>query len=126
MSWQAYVDDSLVGTGHVTKAAILGHDGSTWATSAGFNISQAEAKALYQAFNDASGIFASGIKIEGNKYMTIKADSRSVYGKKGAGGCACVKTTQAILVGMYDENIQPGQCSSVVEKLADYLIESGY
>lgn len=41
MSWQTYVDDHLMvplGAGQKTLvgAAILGHDGSTWAQSAGF------------------------------------------------------------------------------------------
>ena len=38
MSWQAYVDTNLVGTGKITKAAIHGHDGSLWATSKGFSV----------------------------------------------------------------------------------------
>eukprot|EP00999_Lentomonas_sp_LEN2_P001580 NODE_2644_length_528_cov_62.551122_g2594_i0.p1 GENE.NODE_2644_length_528_cov_62.551122_g2594_i0~~NODE_2644_length_528_cov_62.551122_g2594_i0.p1 ORF type:complete len:125 (+),score=16.24 NODE_2644_length_528_cov_62.551122_g2594_i0:60-434(+) len=124
MSWQAYVDQQLVGTGHVTKAAILGHDGSQWAATAGFSVS--EGKQLAAQFANPNSAFSEGIKVAGVKYMTIKADQRSIYGKKGAGGCVCVKTNQAILVGMYDENIQPGQCTTVVEKLADYLIENNY
>ena len=39
MSWQAYVDTNLLGTGKVQRAAIFGHDGSCWATSAGFSVS---------------------------------------------------------------------------------------
>ena len=38
MSWQSYVDDHLIGTGHVTKGAICGVDGALWAASAGFNV----------------------------------------------------------------------------------------
>jgi hypothetical protein len=38
MSWQAYVDDNLIGTGKVAKAAIFGTDGSLWASSAGYNV----------------------------------------------------------------------------------------
>jgi len=58
--------------------------------------------------------------------MTLRADNRSIYGKKGAGGVVVVKTNQAVLIGLYNENIQPGQCANAVEKLADYLIENGY
>ena len=39
MSWQAYVDQQLLGTGTVTKAAIYGLDGGCWATSPGFGVS---------------------------------------------------------------------------------------
>ena len=38
MSWQSYVDDHLIGTGHVTQGAICGVDGALWAASAGFNV----------------------------------------------------------------------------------------
>lgn len=47
-------------------------------------------------------------------------------GKKGAGGVVMVKTGQAVLIGQYNETIQPGQATTVVEKLADYLRENGY
>ena len=34
----AYVDTNLVGTGKVTRAAILGLKGGVWAASAGYNV----------------------------------------------------------------------------------------
>lgn len=33
MSWQPYIDTNLLGSGKLTEAAILGHDGSVWAES---------------------------------------------------------------------------------------------
>jgi profilin len=51
MSWQTYVDTNLVGTGSVTKAAIVGHDGGSWAASAGFAVGADEAKSLVAAFS---------------------------------------------------------------------------
>jgi hypothetical protein len=39
MSWQAYVDTNLVGTGNVSQAAIYGLNGGEWAKSAGFQVS---------------------------------------------------------------------------------------
>lgn len=67
MSWQAYVDNNLVGSGALVKAAIHGHDGGCWATSAGFTVAPAEATALLAAFKDPSAIRASGLKIGGTK-----------------------------------------------------------
>ena len=64
-----------------TKAAILGHDGNQWAASAGFAVSAAEGKAIANSFNDPSSAFSTGIHLLGCKYMTIKADQRSIYGK---------------------------------------------
>src|SRR3990167_3918347 len=98
MSWQAYVDTNLVGTGCVTKAAIVGHNGGAWAASAGFNVSADEAKKVFSGFSSPDTIRASGAHVAGVKYMVIRADDRSIYGKKGAGGVCCVKTTQAILI----------------------------
>ena len=77
--------------------------------------------------------------------MTIKADEKSVYGKKvdhihfesqcrmseltltqGKEGIVIVKTQQAILVAHYPETIQPGQATNTVEQLGDYLTSVGY
>jgi profilin len=45
---------------------------------------------------------------------------------QGNGGVVIVKTIQAILVGIYDENSTPGNATKVVEGLADYLISVNY
>ena len=38
----------------------------------------------------------------------------------------CVKTKQAVLIGVYAEPTQPGEATKVVEGLADYLISVSY
>jgi len=126
MSWQAYVDTNLLGTKMVKQAAIFGLDGAKWAGSGQFAVTPVEAKALVAGFKDANALRAGGLHLAGHKYFTLKADDRSIYGKKGAAGVVFVKTGKCVLIGYYDESIQPGQAASVVEKLADYLIESGY
>eukprot|EP00117_Sycon_ciliatum_P027499 scpid105974/ scgid22326/ Profilin-1B; Acidic profilin IB; Profilin IB len=129
MSWQVYIDQSLLGSGSVTAAAICGLDGSTWAKSAGVEVSSTEAKGLVTAITgDPSALYAGGIKIGGVKYTFLRAEpGRSVYGKKGSdSGCCVVKTSQAIIVAIYANGITPGACTKVVEGLADYLIQSNY
>jgi len=126
MSWQTYVDSNLVGSGAVRKAAIVGQDGNTWATSQGFTISKEEATTLIKAYKDPSAIRANGLRIAGTRYITLKADDRSIYGKQGSNGVVTVKTKQAVLIGVYDQNQQPGNAANVVEKLADYLIGVNY
>ena len=44
---------------------------------------------------------------------------------QGSGGITIKKTSQALLIGIYDEPVTPGQCNIVVERLGDYLIEQG-
>eukprot|EP01099_Mayorella_cantabrigiensis_P003098 TRINITY_DN2416_c0_g1_i1.p1 TRINITY_DN2416_c0_g1~~TRINITY_DN2416_c0_g1_i1.p1 ORF type:complete len:145 (-),score=50.52 TRINITY_DN2416_c0_g1_i1:37-417(-) len=126
MSWQAYVDEQLVKTKAVNQGAIIGHDGNTWATSPGFTVSPADGKALVGLFSNPTDASAKGINAGGNKYITVKADNRSIYGKKGPGGIVTVKTGKAVVIAVYGEGQQPGNAANVVEKLADYLIENGY
>jgi len=123
MSWQGYIDQ-LTSSGNIAQAAIVGNDGSTWATSPGFSVS--EGAGLVNNFKNPGGVFATGVTAGGVKYLTIKADERSIYGKKGTGGVITVKTGQAVLVGVYKEGTQPGAAANTVEKLADYLVENGY
>jgi len=126
MSWQGYVDNNLVGTGKISKAAILGLKGGVWATSPGFSLSTEEQTAAIQAFSNLDKTREIGIRLAGDKFFTLQAEGRSVYAKKGADGAILVKTTQAVLVTEYLNPIQAGEATVVVEGLADYLISVGY
>lgn len=130
MSWQAYVDTSLVGTGNIDKAAIFNAEGtSVWAHSQGFEVAPAEIKEVVASYTDkgeVKKVQSDGFHVSGNRYVTIKADDRSLYGKKGREGVVIVKTTQAILIAHYPETIQPGSAANTVEQLGDYLISVGY
>ncbi|THH08678.1 hypothetical protein EW145_g2544 [Phellinidium pouzarii] len=126
MSWQVYVDENLLGTGKVKRAAIIGLQGGVWAASAGYNLSVEEQKAVVSAFNDPVRTQANGIKLAGNKFFTLQADGEHVYGKKGPDGCVLVKTNQAVLVTEYVQPTQAGEATTVVERLADYLKSVNY
>ena len=129
--WQPYVDNNLVGAGGATQAAIFGLDGNKWAGSAGFNVSTAEVKPLIAAFDtkNQAGITTlrnNGLTLNATKFIILKADDRSIYGKKGATGVVCVKTNKAVIISFYNEKIQPGTSAAVTEKIADYLIGLSY
>ncbi|KAG9072417.1 profilin, required for normal timing of actin polymerization in response to thermal stress [Linnemannia hyalina] len=126
MSWQAYVDNNLVGTGKVAKAAIFGLDGSLWATSADFSVSADEAKKLIAAFNDVSDIAAHGLHLTGIKYVFLRNPDQSIYARSGATGITAVKTKQCVLIGYYADGQQAGDCNTVVEGLGAYLSGQGY
>ncbi|GAA5837968.1 hypothetical protein JCM11251_006813 [Rhodosporidiobolus azoricus] len=126
MSWQTYVDSNLLGTGKITKAAILGQQGGVWAQSAGYALSTEEQSAITKAFSDPSAVQGSGVRAAGQKFLTLRADDRSVYGKKPADGIVLVKTKQAVLVAEYAHPTLPGEATKIVEDLADYLIGVGY
>ncbi|KAI9206988.1 profilin [Polychytrium aggregatum] len=127
MSWQTYVDTNMVGTGKISRGAIHGHDGSVWATSPGFSVHLNEVKAILKAYQDPSEVRANGLLVNDVKYIVLRVvDDRSLYAKKGNSGIVAVKTKQAILIGVYDEPIQPGEANKVVESLGDYLISVSY
>jgi len=132
MSWQQYVDTSLIGTGNVDKAAIFSAAGdSVWATSAGFQVSPQEMQEVVGAYKDpgkdgVKQVQSTGLHIAGERFIVIKADDRSIYGKKGREGVVLVKTNQAILITHYPETVQPGSAANTVEQLGDYLISVGY
>ncbi|EAL63837.1 profilin I [Dictyostelium discoideum AX4] len=126
MSWQQYVDEQLTGAG-LSQGAILGaNDGGVWAKSSGINITKPEGDGIAALFKNPAEVFAKGALIGGVKYMGIKGDPQSIYGKKGATGCVLVRTGQAIIVGIYDDKVQPGSAALIVEKLGDYLRDNGY
>ena len=83
------------------------------------------AKLLASITGDDSSLRRDGIKIGNQSYIFLRSDpGRSIYGRKGADSGICiVKSKKAILVGIYGSGVQPGNCNSVMEKLADYLIQ---
>ncbi|KAF9491050.1 Profilin/allergen [Pleurotus eryngii] len=126
MSWQAYVDTNLVGTGKVSQAAILGQQGGVWAISSGLQISPEEQAAIVAAHKDLDHVRANGIRIAGVKYFVTSAEGGTVIGKKGEAGVFLVQTKQAILVAIYTAPIQAGEASGIVLGLSDYLVGVGY
>ncbi|BFZ61220.1 profilin, required for normal timing of actin polymerization in response to thermal stress [Saitoella coloradoensis] len=127
MSWQAYVDSSLLGTGKLDHAAIYSRAGdSAWAQSAGFQLSAAEAQFIARGFDDTPAVQGSGVKLGGSKYITLQASDRSIYCRKGQEGLVCVRTKQSILIAHYPDTTQPGEATKIVEQLGDYLISVGY
>ncbi|KAG6898898.1 hypothetical protein C0993_003000 [Termitomyces sp. T159_Od127] len=126
MSWQNYVDEQLIGSGKVTRAAIVGLQRGIWASSSGYTLSADDETALINAVNSPSSALSNGLRLRGQKFFIVQTNDRSLYGKKQADGIVVVKTTQAILVAEYDQPLQAAETTPVVEKLADYLISVGY
>eukprot|EP00215_Chloropicon_roscoffensis_P000957 CAMPEP_0198465338 /NCGR_PEP_ID=MMETSP1456-20131121/3270_1 /TAXON_ID=1461544 ORGANISM="Unidentified sp., Strain RCC1871" /NCGR_SAMPLE_ID=MMETSP1456 /ASSEMBLY_ACC=CAM_ASM_001119 /LENGTH=132 /DNA_ID=CAMNT_0044191181 /DNA_START=74 /DNA_END=472 /DNA_ORIENTATION=+ len=128
MSWQSYVDDHLMvelpGGGKLSSAAIYGQDGGCWAQSAGFPTLDADqAKVFVSGFSDPGSVAAGGIKIGDRKFISIGGiPGECLRGRKGAAGCCVKKTNTAMVIGIYDEGVQGGDCNVIVENLGDYLI----
>ncbi|KAG1813674.1 profilin [Suillus subaureus] len=125
MSWQAYVDSNLVGTGRVKQAAILGKAGGIWAKSAEIKISPEEQKAITAAFTNKAAVQASGFRVADKKYFFLSSDTYGddpnlivVQGKKEADGAVLAQTKQAILTAQ-DAGI-------LVTGLGSYLASLNY
>ena len=73
MSWQSYVDDHLVGSGNVTKAAIVGLDGNVWAQSPEFNVrarARLGARSRFSTLASAERADAGGIGGRARQWST--------------------------------------------------------
>ncbi|EPS71087.1 profilin [Genlisea aurea] len=130
MSWQTYVDEHLmcdVEGVHLAAAAIIGLDGNVWAQSATFPQFKGEdISNMVKDFDEPGFLAPNGLYLGGAKYMVIQGEPGAVIrGKKGSGGITVKKTGQALIIGIYEEPMTPGQCNMVVEKLGDYLIDQG-
>lgn len=44
---------------------------------------------------------------------------------QGSGGVTIKKTGQALIFGIYEEPVTPGQCNMIVERMGDYLVDQG-
>ncbi|KAI9119400.1 hypothetical protein K1719_010075 [Acacia pycnantha] len=131
MSWQSYVDEHLMCEaveGHtLASAAITGNGGAVWAQSSAFpQLKPGEVTDIMKDFDEPGYLAPKGLHLGGNKYMVIQGEPGAVIrGKKGSGGATIKKTGQALIFGIYEEPVTPGQCNIVVERLGDYLIEQG-
>eukprot|EP00039_Didymoeca_costata_P017918 m.331361 g.331361 ORF g.331361 m.331361 type:complete len:128 (+) comp16712_c0_seq1:88-471(+) len=127
MSWQAYVDQSLISTGNITAAAIHGHDGTKWA-STNLEIPKEDAAKFVGYMNSPDPLYATGFKLGETKFRFIRAvEGEQIIGRSGAdGGCIVCKTNMALIFGVFAGGIQPGNANQTVSKLADYLKSSNY
>ncbi|XP_023175125.1 profilin [Drosophila hydei] len=126
MSWQDYVDNQLLASQCVNKACIAGHDGNIWAQSSGFEVTKEELAKLISGFDQQDLLTSNGVTLAGQRYIYLSGTDRVVRAKLGRSGVHCMKTTQAVIVSIYEDPVQPQQAASVVEKLGDYLITCGY
>ena len=126
MSWQAYTDN-LIGTGKVDKAVIYSRAGdAVWATSGGLSLQPNEIGEIVQGFDNPAGLQSNGLHIQCQKFMLLRADDRSIYGRHDAEGVVCVRTKQTVIIAHYPPTVQAGEATKIVEQLADYLIGVQY
>ncbi|RVW79257.1 Profilin-1 [Vitis vinifera] len=114
---------------HLTAAAILGQDGSVWAQSATFpQFKPEEITAIMTDFAEPGTLAPTGLYLVAQSLVSFfpcVPDEWSDTYFQGSGGACIKKTIQALIIGIYDEPLTPGQCNMIVERLGDYLIDQG-
>lgn len=106
--YTAYVDTNLVGSGKISKAAIIGLQGGVWASSPGYEvrtksctlrqdinliacfrdrdlflqISPGEQAAIITALKNSEEATAKGVRLADQKFFVLQADAEKIYGKK--------------------------------------------
>jgi profilin len=131
MSWEGYIDHLMVDLpngGKLASAAVLGQDGGVWAQSPDFPAASVEqVTAIMAGFasmekdGHAGELGSTGIKLGDLKFQVAPGDETVIRGKGSGGGCCISRTNTALVVGIYKEPVQPGDCNVVVEKLGEYL-----
>eukprot|EP00993_Chasmostoma_nieuportense_P006009 NODE_6620_length_516_cov_82.380463_g6454_i0.p1 GENE.NODE_6620_length_516_cov_82.380463_g6454_i0~~NODE_6620_length_516_cov_82.380463_g6454_i0.p1 ORF type:complete len:122 (-),score=8.13 NODE_6620_length_516_cov_82.380463_g6454_i0:78-443(-) len=121
MAWSAYVDN-LCQYPNVAKAALLGHDGSVWAQSAGLNITEGP----IWAPQFGPKLLSTGVTLGGEKFFVVKGETDVVCGKKGNVSLSIFKTGQCLVLGIGKEGSQPPELNNDVEAVAKYLMDQGY
>jgi len=123
--WDYYTKDLLIDTGDSFGAGRTRLDGNVWGATAS-NLEPGEGATIANLFKNLSNAFASGVTVRGLEYPVVKAEESSIYGKKSDAGVVIAQTGQTIIISVYNGSMQPGKAVYVVDRLADYLRDSGY
>lgn len=147
--WQAYVDSSLIGSGFMHSAALIGlEDGSYWAHGGEYVPQPDEAAHITACLKEPSKALAGGITIATVKYFAVRATGDTIVFKKGGSGGCIAKAGQCFVMGVYGNPeaasaltaettksgeptdagnaVNPADCNTTVEGIATYLKEQGY
>ncbi|KAH8603348.1 putative Profilin [Trypanosoma vivax] len=150
MSWQAYVDDSLIGSGHMHSAAIVSlADGSYWAYGGTYIPQPEEVTHILKCIKDFSVVQSSGVTIHGVKFFGLQSGTdgqmKYIYFKKGAAGGCIYTSMQTAIIAVYGNPgdasslqqdlqktaatgvaVNPADCNTTVKRIAEYLISLEY
>ncbi|XP_051800517.1 profilin-1-like [Acanthochromis polyacanthus] len=131
MSWDSYITSLKMPP--IEEAAICGHDGQLWATSAGFEIKADEIKKL---LGDKSSLYQSGLIISGLKCRFLREIDENgipIFALKtkvddaGNSFNICVaKTNQALVIGKGENGATGGQVNDKVVKMAQHLKRANF
>lgn len=128
---QDLIDKTLIGSGRIAKAAIVGFDDKAlraWAP-ADFIPQNQTLEDLADCFNgDTSGLIERCINLGGgtNMFMPGKLNPRSLYGTDGQGNGVCIyKTNTSLLIIVYEGRSNSSAASTLGIEAADHMRDNG-
>merc|ERR1712136_117002 len=123
---QHLLHDALLGTQHVSNAAIIRRkDFQLAACTAGFDLDDDTCANIVDAFKNTSELRNEGFNFRGKNFMCVRADKSSIYAKDQKQGLVMVRTETMVAIATYTEVMFPAVCVEAMEKLRDYLREKG-
>jgi len=124
--WGEYVKN-LTDTTFCKDVALIGEDGAVWAASKDFTVTKNDFDHVAKCFKDSKLGFSQGVNVGGNYYIVVRLDDRSMYAKRAENkGLTVAFTGKVYIFSTYEAPVAPGQNTLAVEKMADYLRESGF
>ena len=78
-------------------------------------------------FSHLNDLPAKGADLEGIHYIVPRIEENLIFGKKDKSGFFAVKTNSAIIIAVFEgEASACTETRTCVEKLAQYLLQTGY
>ena len=125
-TWQQLLEQKLMPCGNLANAAMIGHNGGTWATTTKFSLKTQEGQKIASLLASEGPVPSTTITVGGTTYRTLSSLDSKIIGKSGSSGVIIVKTKQAIVIGVYASGHIPGKASVAVQDFASNLISQGY
>ncbi|XP_037084117.1 profilin-like [Pollicipes pollicipes] len=128
MSWQDYISKQLISTNMVRDALIAGVDGAIWAQSKNLKATKQELLPIIKGIKDGGGgLTAGGVHFSGTKYIFLSGvANKCIRAKKAKVGLHASMTSKTVVVALYADPVQHGECAAVVEKFSDFLKSKNY
>lgn len=121
--WDAYTQN-LIAQGQTSGAAIVGFpDGGLWAQTS-VALQGTEGKDICDRFSNPFN--GQGIVVGGVKYMATACNDQQLTGKKGPTGVCITKSGRAVIISVYGEGQNAGDCLNHNYKMSDDLTSKGF
>ncbi|XP_046556851.1 profilin-1-like [Haliotis rubra] len=125
--WDRYISDFLIGSNHVSDAAIIERSSGQYLSSTtGFEIYEDEFEEICQSLCNAQLAYRRGVTINNKHYQTRLADgSCGIYARTASDGCSVCQTSCLVIIGVSDHKCKSKSCNEEVMRLGDYLFSKG-